>query len=485
MRLRDILPADAEIAAGSAEIDVGGITSDSRTVRAGDVFVAIAGGKVDGMRFVASALAAGAAAIVADRPPQVPLPASVAFVQVGNIRRTLALAAAKFYPRQPAAIAAVTGTSGKTSVAAFTREIWTALGHQAASIGTVGVVSPRGEIYGSLTTPNPVALHRSLDQLAGDGVTHLAIEASSHGLDQHRLDGLRIAAAGFTNITRDHLDYHPSFQDYLNAKLRLFQNLLEPTGTAVIQVDHDHADAVVAAATARGRATVMTVGRAGTGIRLVEAAIDGFAQRFIVEHEGKRFQVRLPLVGEFQIENALVAAGLAMATGSDAAAVFATLGALRGAKGRLELVGEKRGAPIFVDYAHKPDALAKAIAALRPYVTGKLVVVFGAGGDRDRGKRPLMGAVAAEKADTVIVTDDNPRSENPAAIRAAILAASPGATEIGDRREAIRAAIAGLSRGDILLVAGKGHETGQIIGDRTIEFSDHEAVASALGELAA
>jgi UDP-N-acetylmuramoyl-L-alanyl-D-glutamate--2,6-diaminopimelate ligase len=346
------------------------------------------------------------------------------------------------------------------------------------------VVSPRGEIYGSLTTPDPVALHRSIDQLAGDGVTHLAIEASSHGLDQHRLDGLRIAAAGFTNITRDHLDYHPSFQDYLNAKLRLFQNLLEPTGTAVIQVDHNHAGAVVAAATARG-ATVMTVGRAGTGIRLVEAAIDGFAQRFTVEHGGRRFQVRLPLVGEFQIENALVAAGLAIATGSDAAAVFATLGALRGAKGRLELVGEKRGAPIFVDYAHKPDALAKAIEALRPYVTGKLVVVFGAGGDRDRGKRPLMGAVAAEKADTVIVTDDNPRSENPAAIRAAILAASPGATEIGDRREAIRTAIAGLSRGDILLVAGKGHETGQIIGDRTIEFSDHEAVASALGELAA
>ncbi|MGA8821161.1 MAG: UDP-N-acetylmuramoyl-L-alanyl-D-glutamate--2,6-diaminopimelate ligase, partial [Xanthobacteraceae bacterium] len=425
-----------------------------------------------------------AAAIVADRRPQVPLPAGVAFVQVGNIRRTLALAAAKFYPRQPAAIAAVTGTSGKTSVAAFTRQIWTALGHQAASIGTVGVVSPRGEIYGSLTTPDPVALHRSIDQLAGDGVTHLAIEASSHGLDQHRLDGLRIAAAGFTNITRDHLDYHPSFQDYLNAKLRLFQNLLEPTGTAVIQVDHNHAGAVVAAATARG-ATVMTVGRAGTGIRLVEAAIDGFAQRFTVEHGGRRFQVRLPLVGEFQIENALVAAGLAIATGSDAAAVFATLGALRGAKGRLELVGEKRGAPIFVDYAHKPDALAKAIEALRPYVTGKLVVVFGAGGDRDRGKRPLMGAVAAEKADTVIVTDDNPRSENPAAIRAAILAASPGATEIGDRREAIRTAIAGLSRGDILLVAGKGHETGQIIGDRTIEFSDHEAVASALGELAA
>jgi UDP-N-acetylmuramoyl-L-alanyl-D-glutamate--2,6-diaminopimelate ligase len=484
MRLREILPADAEIAAGSADIEVGGITADSRTVRPGDVFVAIAGGKADGLRFVAPALAAGAAAIVADRPPQVPPPAGIAFVQVRNIRRALALAAAKFYPRQPPIIAAVTGTSGKTSVAAFTRQIWTALGRQAASIGTVGLVSPRGEIYGSLTTQDPVALHRSIDQLARDGVSHLAIEASSHGLDQHRLDGLRIAAAGFTNITRDHLDYHPSFDDYLAAKLRLFSDLLELAGTAVVQVDHEHADAVVAAAMAR-RVKVMSVGRAGTGIRLVDAAIDGFAQRFTVEHGGKRFQVRLPLVGEFQIENALVAAGLVIATGGDAAAAFAALGDLHGAKGRLELVGEKRGAPIFVDYAHKPDALAKALEALRPYVTGKLIVVFGAGGDRDRGKRPLMGAVAAEKADTVIVTDDNPRSENPAAIRAAILAASPGATEIGDRREAIRAAISGLSRGDILLVAGKGHETGQIFGDRTIEFSDHEAVASALGELAA
>ena len=484
MRLRQILPADAEIAAGSADIEVAGITADSRAVRAGDVFAAIAGGKTDGLRFVVSALSAGASAIIADRPWEVPLPAGVAFVRVGNIRRTLALAAAKFYPRQPPIIAAVTGTSGKTSVAAFTRQIWTALGHQAASIGTVGVVSPRGEIYGSLTTPDPVVLHRSIDQLARDGVTHLAIEASSHGLDQHRLDGLHIAAAGFTNITRDHLDYHPSFQDYLAAKLRLFEDLLETMGTAVVDVDHQHADAVAAAAMAR-RVTLMTVGRAGTGIRLVETTIDGFAQLFTVEHGGKRFQVRLPLVGEFQIENALVAAGLAIATGGAPGAMFAALGDLRGAKGRLELVGEKRGAPIFVDYAHKPDALAKALEALRPYATGKLIVVFGAGGDRDRGKRPLMGAIAAEKADKVIITDDNPRSENPAAIRAAILAAAPGASEIGDRREAIRAAIAGLSRGDILLVAGKGHETGQIIGDRTIEFSDHEAVASALGELAA
>jgi UDP-N-acetylmuramoyl-L-alanyl-D-glutamate--2,6-diaminopimelate ligase len=329
-----------------------------------------------------------------------------------------------------------------------------------------------------------VALHRSLDALAREGVTHLAIEASSHGLDQYRLDGLRIAAAAFTNLSRDHLDYHPTIEAYLAAKLRLFEELLEPGRTAVIDVDHQHSAVVVAAARKRGL-QLLTVGRNGEGIRLAAAAVDGFAQRLRLVHAGKEFQVRLPLVGEFQIENALVAAGLAIATGGDPAAVFAALERLVGAKGRLELAGLKNGAPIFIDYAHKPDALAKALEALRPAASAKLVVVLGAGGDRDRGKRPLMGEVAAAKADRVIVTDDNPRSEEPAAIRAAILAAAPGATEIGDRREAIRTAIADLRAGDVLLIAGKGHETGQIIGDRTIPFSDHEAVATALREPAA
>ncbi len=480
MKLREILPAGAEIAAGHADVEAGGVTADSRTAKRGDVFVAIAGGKTDGLRFVKDALAAGAVAIIAERPPDAPLPNGVAFVRVGNARRALALIAAKIHPRQPPTIAAVTGTSGKTSVAAFTRQIWTALGHRAASIGTLGIVSPRGETYGSLTTPDPVALHRSLDALAGEGVTHLAIEASSHGLDQYRLDGLRIAAGAFTNITRDHLDYHPSFAAYFTAKLRLFEALLAPGAAAVVDVDHDHADAVVAAAKTRGLA-VMTVGRSGTGIRLSASAIDGFAQTLRLEHRGKNFQVRLPLVGVFQVENAMLAAGLAIATGSDAAAVFAALERLAGAKGRLELVGTSRGAPIFIDYAHKPDALAKALDALRPYAGGRLVVVLGAGGDRDRGKRPLMGAVAAAKADRVIVTDDNPRSEEPAAIRAAIMAAAPGAVEIGDRREAIRAAIAELRSGDLLLIAGKGHETGQIVGNRVLPFSDHAAVAAALG----
>ena len=484
MKLREVLPADAEVATLYADIEVGGVSADSRAIRPGDIFVAIEGGKTDGLNFVAPAIAAGAVAVVAHRRPDTQLHTNVSFARVGNARRALALMAAKFFPRQPRTIAAVTGTSGKTSVVAFTRQIWTALGHRAASIGTIGIVSPRGETYGSLTTPDPVALHRSLDALAADGVTHLAIEASSHGLDQHRLDGLRVAAGAFTNITRDHLDYHPSFAAYLAAKLRLFEALVESDGAAVIDVDHEHAATVVAAASARGL-SIISVGRKGTGIRLVESIIEGFAQTLQIEHGGKTFRVRLPLVGEFQVENALVAAGLAIGTGSDAASVFAALERLTGAKGRLELVGASRGAPIFIDYAHKPDALAKALEALRSTATGKLVVVFGAGGDRDRGKRPLMGAVAAAKADRVIVTDDNPRSEDPAAIRAAIMAAAPGASEIGDRREAIHSAISALRSGDVLLIAGKGHETGQIVGDRVVPFSDHEAVAAALKELAA
>ncbi len=476
-KLRDLVPEGA-VDARHADIEITGITADSRKVRPGFLFVAVPGTKADGLQFVPPALAAGARAIMAARRPG-SLSDDVAFVQTPNVRRALALAAAEFYPRQPATIAAVTGTSGKTSVAAFTRQIWAALGHQAASLGTIGVVSPKKEIYGSLTTPDPVDLHRTLDELAGEGVTHLALEASSHGLDQHRLDGVRVAAGAFTNLSRDHLDYHPSVEAYLAAKLRLFEALIVANGTAVVDTDHEHAGAVVAAARRRGL-TILTVGRDAEGIRLVETRVEGFAQRLQIAHAGKTHTVRLPLVGAFQVENALVSAGLAIATGGDASLVFAALEKLVGAKGRLELVGSREGAPIFVDYAHKPDALAKTLEALRPYAQKRLVVVFGAGGDRDAGKRPLMGAIAAEKADRVIVTDDNPRSENPASIRAAILEAAPGAVEIGDRATAIRQAVADLRTGDVLVIAGKGHETGQIIGDRTVEFSDHDAVAAAL-----
>ncbi len=480
MTLSELLTDSAKLDTRAAAIEVAGLTADSRAVKRGYVFVAVPGNKSDGLAFAAAAAAAGACAVVGERAPE-GLPAGAVFVPVKNARRALALAAARFYPRQPATIAAVTGTSGKTSVAAFTRQIWAALGAQAASIGTIGVVTPKHEVYGSLTTPDPIALMRTLDELAGEGVTHLAMEASSHGLDQHRLDGVRVSAAGFTNITRDHLDYHPSIEAYLAAKLRLFEALVVAGGTAVIDVDHEHSDKVVATAKARGL-KLLTVGRKGEGIALLSTEINGFAQTLKIAHGGKQFTLALPLVGGFQVENALVAAGLAIATGSAAAPVFAALENLQGAKGRLDLVGNKDGAPIFVDYAHKPDALAKALEALRPYVKRKLIVVFGAGGDRDQGKRPLMGAIAAENADSVIVTDDNPRSENPAAIRAVILKAAPGAIEIGDRHEAIRSAIAGLRAGDVLLIAGKGHETGQIIGNRVLPFSDHEAVAVALKE---
>jgi len=478
MKLADLQLENVQLDARQAGIDIVGIAADSRKVKAGFLFFAIAGAKADGAHFARAAAAAGAVAVAAEQRPD-GLPADVVFVPVANARRALALAAAKFFPRQPGTIAAVTGTSGKTSVAAFTRQIWSALGFPAASIGTIGVVSPTAETYGSLTTPDPVELHRTLDRLAGEGVTHLALEASSHGLDQRRLDGVRIAAGTFTNLSRDHLDYHPTIEAYLAAKLRLFEELIAPSGTAVIDVDDCYAGQVVAAAKKRGL-KIMTVGVNGDDIKLIGGAIDGFAQVVSIGYGGREFKVKLPLVGAFQVQNAVVAAGLAIATGAETARVFAALEHLTGAKGRLELAGAKNGAPIFIDYAHKPDALKKALEALRPYASGKLVVVFGAGGDRDSGKRPIMGRIAVENADRVIVTDDNPRSEQPSAIRAAILAATPGATEIGDRNAAIRAGIAALKTGDVLLIAGKGHETGQIVGDRVSPFSDHDAVAAAL-----
>jgi UDP-N-acetylmuramoyl-L-alanyl-D-glutamate--2,6-diaminopimelate ligase len=481
MKLRDLFSGDAVVDAQAGSVAVTGLSMDSRAVKAGNVFFALAGVKTDGARFIEQAIASGAVAVVSDRVPEGDR--RVSFIASPNPRRALALAAARFYPEQPATIAAVTGTSGKTSVAAFTRQIWQRIGHSAASIGTIGLVAPKREVYGSLTTPDPIALHRSLDELAHEGVTHLALEASSHGLDQHRLDGVRITAAAFTNLSRDHMDYHLTVEHYLAAKLRLFTDLVAAGGPAVIAADHDHSAAVVEASQAR-KLSVMTVGRKGDAIKLLSARIDGFAQILLITYEGRMRDLRLPLVGEFQIENALVAAGLAIGTGGDAEQVFAALEHLEGAKGRLEFVGERNGAPVFVDYAHKPDALAKALEALRPYAKRKLIVVFGAGGDRDAGKRPLMGAIAAQGADKVIVTDDNPRSEDPATIRAAILAAAKDAKEIGDRAEAIRVAVAELQPGDALLIAGKGHETGQIVGDRVLPFSDHDAAAAALAEAA-
>jgi UDP-N-acetylmuramoyl-L-alanyl-D-glutamate--2,6-diaminopimelate ligase len=483
MKLAELPLEDDRFEPRFAGLELGGVAADSRKVKPGNLFVAIAGAKADGAHFARQAVAAGAVAVAAEQRLD-GLPETVAFVAVPNARRALALAAAAFFPRQPGTIAAVTGTSGKTSVAAFTRQIWSALGLPAASIGTIGVVSPQGEDYGSLTTPDPIELHKTLDRLAGEGITHLALEASSHGLDQHRLDGVRVAAGAFTNLSRDHLDYHQTIEAYLAAKLRLFEDLIAPGGTAVIGVDDCYAGQVVKAARRRGL-KIMTVGAQGDDIKLLGGEIDGFAQLVRIAHGGKTYEIKLPLVGAFQVENAGIAAGLCIATGSEPARVFAMLDMLHGAKGRLELAGSKNGAPIFIDYAHKPDALKKALDALRPYARRKLVVVFGAGGDRDAGKRPLMGRIAVENADRVIVTDDNPRSEQPQAIRAAILAAAPGAAEIGDRSDAIRTSIAELKSGDVLLIAGKGHETGQIVGGKVLPFSDYDAVAAALrGEVA-
>ncbi|MFL6839908.1 MAG: UDP-N-acetylmuramoyl-L-alanyl-D-glutamate--2,6-diaminopimelate ligase, partial [Bradyrhizobium sp.] len=368
MRLRELFSDDATIDPQAEAVVVTGLAVDSRTVKPGDLFFALAGSKTDGSRFIDSAMIAGAVAVAADHAPTGR--AGVPFVVTPNPRQALALAAARFFPRQPQTIAAVTGTSGKTSVAAFTCQIWQRLGHASASIGTIGLVSPKRTVYGSLTTPDPIALHRQLDEIAGDGVTHLAFEASSHGLDQFRLDGVRIAAGGFTNLSRDHMDYHPDVAHYLAAKLRLFRDLVAPGGAAVVSADHDCSSEVIDAAGSRNL-RIIPVGRkadgTGEGIRLVGADIEGFAQKLVLEHRGRKRTIKLPLVGEFQIENALVAAGLAIGTGSEVDAVFASLEHLEGAKGRLERVGERNGAPIFVDYAHKPDALAKALQALRPY----------------------------------------------------------------------------------------------------------------------
>jgi UDP-N-acetylmuramoyl-L-alanyl-D-glutamate--2,6-diaminopimelate ligase len=476
-RLGDILELkDADRALASRAI--AGLAFDSRKTAPGDVFFALAGAKDDGLKHVGEAVAKGATAIVAEHWAETP---NAAFVKVADARAALAHAAARFYPRQPETIVAVTGTSGKTSVVAFVRQIWQALGQESASIGTIGVVSRPLTVYGSLTTPDPIALHELLSRLAAKGVTSVAIEASSHGLDQKRLDGVRLAAGAFTNLTRDHMDYHPTVEDYLAAKLRLFRDLLPDGVPAVIDADSAIAPRVIAAARARGLNAV-TVGTKGETIRLNAVARDRLSSVLDLQFDGRSRRVNFPLPGDFQISNALVAAGLCIATGSEADAVFEALQTLHGAPGRLERIGDVRGATVFVDYAHKPDALEKAIAALRPFVRGRLVLVFGCGGDRDPGKRPIMGEVANRLADVAIVTDDNPRSETPVSIRTQILAAAPSAIEIGDRAAAIRAGIAMLREGDALLIAGKGHETGQIVGDRTLPFSDADEARAALKE---
>ena len=476
MTLGELIGPEAKLSAAAAALPIAGITADSRQVKPGYLFAALSGVNTDGARFAADAVARGAVAVLAVDEIDLGVPV----ILDPDPRKALAVIAARFFGSQPETAVAVTGTNGKTSVAAFTRQLWSDAGFSAASLGTVGVTSPGGTKVLQHTTPNPVELHGLLAGLSAEPVTHLALEASSHGLQQRRLDGVALKAGAFTNISRDHLDYHASFEDYFVQKLRLFTELLPPGAVAVIDMDSPESRRVADAAKARGL-NVLTVGRTGETLRLVSAEIEGFAQRLTIEHAGKTYTVLLPLVGEFQASNALVAAGLAMATGASADAVLPQLAHLQGATGRLDLAGTSQyGAPIFIDYAHTPDALAKALDSLRPFAAKRLFVVFGCGGDRDRGKRPLMGAAAAAKSDVVIVTDDNPRGEDPAAIRDEILVAVPGGREIGDRDMAISEAIRMLRTGDVLLVAGKGHETGQTIGTRVIPFSDHDAVSAAL-----
>ncbi len=464
---------------GSGDTEIRGLTADSRAVQPGDLFAALPGTRTDGARYLADALAAGAVAVLGDAT--VADTATVPVLTAHEPRAALARVAARFFGRQPDTTVAVTGTSGKSSTAVFTRQLWSGLGLAAASIGTLGLQTSDAHGEGSLTTPDPITLHRTAASLVDQGIDHLVIEASSHGLDQHRVDGLRFAAAAFTNLSRDHFDYHGSPAGYYAAKRRLFAQLLAPGTVAILNADVPEFADLAGLAVDRG-IRVLDFGVRATGLRLLRQIPTPDGQELEVELLGRRHQFAVPLVGGFQAHNLLAAAGLVLGTGSEVDAVLPLLETLRAPPGRMQLVAiHPAGASAFVDYAHKPEALTKALQALRPHTAGRLVVVFGCGGDRDVGKRPLMGEIAARLADEAIVTDDNPRTEDPAAIRRAVLAAAKGAREIGDRAEAIRSAFAALRPGDTLLVAGKGHENYQIIGDRTLPFDDAEVLRTAAG----
>lgn len=479
MELKHLSGLSNKIPDDLASVSIAGLASNSSDVKDGYVFFGLPGVNVDGAKFVGAAQKRGAHAAVVSDGSEVS-EAEIAVLRSADPRAVLAHAAATFFSKQPETIAAVTGTAGKTSVATFLRQIWEATGKSAASLGTTGVVAPGRDDYGNLTTPDPISLHKLLDELATNGVSHASMEASSHGLDQSRIDGVRISIAGFTNLGRDHLDYHASMDDYLAAKLKLFTERLPKGGPAIIFADDEYSDRVVEATKAAGRVP-LTVGRNGQFISLKKVEHQQFMQIVELTHDDKHYRIEYPLAGDFQIANGLVAAGMAIVSGTQPDAVFAALGSLKGASGRLELVARARnGAPAYVDYAHKPEALENILRSLRPFTSGRIVLVFGCGGDRDPGKRPIMGEIAQNLADVVIVTDDNPRSEDPTSIRAAILETCPRAIEIADRADAIAAACDLLDEGDCLVVAGKGHEPGQIVGDKVLPFSDHEVVLKSL-----
>lgn len=488
MRLSELINGDGVV----SEVDILGLSSDSREIQPGYLFAALAGAQADGADFIRDAIRHGAVAVLA-RPDVATICSDAAggediqVVADNNPRRRLALMAAKFYPHQPDTVVAVTGTNGKTSVVSFVRQIWEQLDYRAASLGTIGIEGAKLGVGFSQrlerTTPEPVELHTLIDRMAAEGIDHLAMEASSHGLDQFRLDGVRVAAAAFTNLTRDHMDYHADPDDYLYAKMRLFGEVMAPGGVAVLNADDPHFTDFEDICWARGH-RIVTVGTGESDLRLVDRQSSNDGQLLKILWQGAETQVTLPLISDFQAINALMAAALAIATGSAPAQVFMALGRLKGPRGRIELVAHHpSGAPVFVDYAHTPDALRNLLQALRPYAANRLSVVFGCGGDRDRGKRAQMGQIAAAMADQIVVTDDNPRNEDPANIRAEIMSAVPNATNIADRSEAIRFAISGLRSGDLMVVAGKGHESGQIAGDVVSPFDDAQEVREAVAKL--
>ena len=462
MKLRDIADVDSDS-------EVTGFAIDHRKVARGSVFGAFKGTVFNGEDFIGEAVSRGAVAVIARPEAAVE---RVPHLLDAEPRRLFAELAAKFYAPYPETVVAVTGTNGKTSTVEMTRQIWRMSGHRSASIGTLGVTTSDDQVKTGLTTPDIVTFLSNMAGLKRMGTSHVAYEASSHGIDQHRAEGVPLAAAAFTNFSRDHLDYHGTMKEYFEAKMRLFERLLPAGKPAVIWTDDPKADEVSERARAAGH-ELLTVGRKGETIRLIEQTPTALGQTLMLEHGGKTHRLALPLIGAYQAANVLTAAGLVLATGGEWEATFSAMQRVAPVRGRLErAVISRAGVPVYIDYAHTPDALEAAIAALRPHVEGRLITVFGAGGDRDQGKRPEMGAVASRMSDVVIVTDDNPRSEDPAAIRSAIMAGSSGATEVAGRREAIAEAIRIAQPADIVLVAGKGHETGQIIGDRVLPFDD-------------
>ncbi|MGI9493936.1 MAG: UDP-N-acetylmuramoyl-L-alanyl-D-glutamate--2,6-diaminopimelate ligase [Geminicoccaceae bacterium] len=482
MRLRQLLdPGVVVEGRDNADPQIRALTADSRNVDTGTLFAALAGARTDGRRYIHEALKKGAAAILAD-PTMQGRDLGIPLILDPEPRRRLALIASRFFQQQPTHTVAVTGTNGKTSVVSFVRQLWQAIGLKAASLGTLGLEASGLSGKAGLTTPDPVGLHRLLSELAETGTQHLALEASSHGLDQHRLDGVMLKAAAFTNLSRDHLDYHGSFEAYFAAKARLFEEILPDGGKAVLNADIPEFGQLSSICRKRGL-EVIAYGREGDDIKLLERRAHADGQDLAILVRGETHLVKSPLVGGFQVSNLLATLGLVLATTDEYKTdqLVAALGNLEGVRGRLQSVdGSPRGLSVFVDYAHTPDALAHVLDALRPHTEGALMVVFGCGGDRDPGKRPAMGRIAAERADKVFVTDDNPRSEDAALIRRAVLEACPDGVEVGDRREAIHLAVRKLGVGDILVVAGKGHETGQIVGDKVLPFDDVAVVKAAL-----